>query len=60
MFCLIFGMVGIPFMLSVLADMGGLMAESIEYTWRANKERLRQTAQKLCIIKRRSERDLMS
>ena len=55
MFCLIFGMVGIPFMLSVLADVGGLMAEGIEYTWRANKERLRQTAEKLCIIKRRSE-----
>ena len=38
MFCLGFGIIGIPFMLSVLADVGGLMAEGIEYTWMLHKE----------------------
>ena len=50
---MIFGMVGIPFMLSVLADVGGLMAEGIEYTWLSNKDRLRLLAEKLHIIKPR-------
>ena len=53
LFCLIFGMVGIPFMLSVLADVGGLMAEGIEYTWLSNRDRLRLLAEKLNIIKPR-------
>ena len=50
---MIFGMVGIPFMLSVLADVGGLMAEGIEYTWLSNRHRLRLLAEKLHIIKQR-------
>ena len=50
---MIFGMVGIPFMLSVLADVGGLMAEGIEYTWLSNRDRLRLLAEKLNIIKPR-------
>ena len=53
MFCLIFGMVGIPFMLSVLADVGGLMAEGIEYTWLSNRDRFRLLAGKLNIVKQR-------
>ena len=53
LFCLIFGMVGIPFMLSVLADVGGLMAEGIEYTWLSNRDRLRTLAEKLHIVKQR-------
>ena len=50
---MIFGMVGIPFMLSVLADVGGLMAEGIEYTWLSNRDRLRLLAEKLHIFKQR-------
>ena len=50
---MIFGMVGIPFMLSVLADVGGLMAEGIEYTWLSNRDRLRLLAEKLHIFKPR-------
>ena len=41
-------------MLSVLADVGGLMAEGIEYTWLSNRDRLRLLAEKLNIIKQRN------
>ena len=54
---MIFGMVGIPFMLSVLADVGGLMAEGIEYTWLSNRDRLRLLAEKLHISKQRNVSD---
>ena len=42
MFCLLFGIIGIPFMLSVLANIGGLMAEGLEYVWSANKIRIKK------------------
>ena len=42
MFCLLFGIIGIPFMLSVLASIGGLMAEGLEYAWSANKTRIKK------------------
>ena len=38
-------------MLSVLADVGGLMAEGIQYAWETNKDRLRFMAEKLHIVK---------
>ena len=44
-------------MLSVLADVGGLMAEGIEYTWLVNKDRLRALAEKINIVKPKSEKD---
>ena len=53
LFCLIFGIIGIPFMLSVLADVGGLMAEGIEYAWMVNKDRIRCVAEKLRLRKPR-------
>ena len=53
MFCLGFGIIGIPFMLSVLADVGGLMAEGIEYAWMVNKDRIRCVAEKLRLRKPR-------
>ena len=53
MFCLGFGIIGIPFMLSVLADVGGLMAEGIEYAWMVNKDRIKFIAEKLKISKQR-------
>ena len=42
MFCLLFGIIGIPLMLSVLANIGGLMAEGLEYIWSANKIRIKK------------------
>ena len=42
MFCLLFGIIGIPLMLSVLANIGGLMAEGLEYIWSANKMRIKK------------------
>ena len=51
LFCLIFGIIGIPFMLSVLADVGGLMAEGIEYAWVVNKDRIKYMAERLKLIK---------
>ena len=53
MFCLLFGIIGIPFMLSVLADVGGLMAEGIEYAWLSNKDRIKMIAEKLKLSKPR-------
>ena len=53
MFCLLFGIIGIPFMLSVLADVGGLMAEGIEYAWISNKDRIKLIAEKLKLSKPR-------
>ena len=45
MFCLIFGIIGIPLMLTVLASVGSLMAEGLEYSWSSNKQRLKNLAQ---------------
>ena len=42
LFCLIFGIIGIPFMLSVLANIGSLMAEGLELVWSSNKARVRR------------------
>ena len=53
LFCLIFGIIGIPFMLSVLADVGGLMAEGIQYAWETNKHTLRHWAEKLKLVEPR-------
>ena len=51
LFCLIFGIIGIPLMLSVLADVGGLMAEGLEMAWESNKERVTKMAEKLHLQK---------
>jgi len=56
-FCLLFGIIGIPFMLSVLADVGSLMAEGLEVAWKTNKKRLVKIAQKLHIIKTKEKED---
>ena len=37
-------MIGIPLMLTVLANVGSLMAEGLEYSWTTNKERLSRLA----------------
>ena len=53
LFCLFFGIIGIPLMLSVLADVGGLMAGGLELAWESNKKRVIMVAEKLSIIKKR-------
>ena len=50
-FCLLFGIIGIPLMLSVLADVGGLMAGGLEFAWQANKERVISFAHRLHLVK---------
>lgn len=56
LFCLLFGIIGIPFMLSVLADVGGIFAGILQLAWGNNKDRLRLIAEKLHIINPRPEK----
>ena len=56
MFCLIFGIIGIPLMLSVLANIGSLMAEGLEYLWSSNKHRIRKLGQILRIVKTKNKK----
>ena len=53
LFCLIFGIIGIPFMLSVLANIGSLMAEGLELVWSSNKARVRRLGRLLTRRRRR-------
>ena len=52
-FCLIFGIIGIPFMLSVLADVGGIFAGILQIAWKKNKNRIKMIAKKLQLEKHR-------
>ena len=56
LFCLIFGIIGIPFMLSVLANIGSLMAEGLELVWSSNKARVRRLGRLLTRRRRRRRR----
>ena len=49
-FCLFFGIIGIPFMLSVLADVGGIFAGILQLAWDKNKTRLLLLARKLHLV----------
>ena len=40
-------------MLSVLADVGGLMAEGLEIAWESNKERVIRMAEKVHIVEKK-------
>ena len=53
LFCLLFGIIGIPLMLSVLADVGGLMAGGLEMAWETNKERVIKIAERIHIVKQK-------
>ena len=53
LFCLIFGIIGIPFMLSVLADVGGIFAGILQIAWNKNKNRIKMIAKKMQIEKYR-------
>ena len=50
-FCLFFGIIGIPLMLSVLADVGGIFAGILQLAWDKNKTRLTLIARKLHLLK---------
>ena len=50
-FCLFFGIIGIPLMLSVLADVGGIFAGILQLAWDKNKTRLLLIARKLHLLK---------
>ena len=56
LFCLIFGIIGIPFMLSVLANIGSLMAEGLELVWSSNKARVRRLGRLLTRRRRRKRK----
>ena len=56
LFCLIFGIIGIPFMLSVLANIGSLMAEGLELVWSSNKARVRRLGRLLTRRRRRKKK----
>ena len=58
LFCLIFGIIGIPFMLSVLANIGSLMAEGLELVWSSNKARVRRLGRLLTRRGRRKRRKI--
>ena len=55
LFCLIFGIIGIPFMLSVLANIGSLMAEGLELVWSSNKARVRRLGRLLTRRRRKKK-----
>ena len=46
MFCLFFGIIGIPFTLSVIADVGGIFANILSKFWKANGKSIRNFAEK--------------
>ena len=60
LFCLIFGIIGIPLMLSVLANIGSLMAEGCEYLWSANKQRVRRLGQLLRIVQSKKKKEAVA
>ena len=53
LFCLFFGIIGIPLTLTVLADVGGVMAGSLEKLWSSNKLRLRRLGEKFELVPQR-------
>ena len=52
-FCLLFGIIGIPLMLTVLVDVSGLMAGGLEMAWSCHKDKIIRIAEKLRIVKKR-------
>ena len=50
LFCLLFGMIGIPFTLSVIADVGGLFATLVSTLWNKNKNKVKPLMEKISII----------
>lgn len=55
LFCLLFGIIGIPFTLSVVADVGGILATLVSKLWDTRGHRLRRAAERLA--RRRSARE---
>ena len=53
LFCLFFGIIGIPFTLSVIADVGGLFATILSKFWEKHKEKFKTIQEKLRKIRHR-------
>ena len=47
LFCLLFGIIGIPFTLSVIADVGGLFATLLSKFWEKHKDKFKAIQEKL-------------
>ena len=47
LFCLLFGIIGIPFTLSVIADVGGLFATLLSKFWEKHKDKFKAIHEKL-------------
>ena len=57
MFCLLFALVGIPFTLSVIADVGGIFANLLSKFWKVHGQTFRKMAGKLTKKRNISEED---
>lgn len=51
LFCLLFGIIGIPFTLSVVADVGGMFATLVSKVWNANGYKMKKILQKIKLRK---------
>ena len=52
LFCIIFAIIGIPFTLSVLADLGQILATIISKVWQQYKEKVKPVLEKYKILKK--------
>ena len=51
LFCIFFAIIGIPFTLSVLADLGKILATIISKVWKQYKEKVKPLLEKYKIVK---------
>ena len=54
LFCIFFAIIGIPFTLSVLADLGQILATIIGKVWKQYKEKVKPVLEKYKILKESS------
>ena len=52
LFCIFFAIIGIPFTLSVLADLGQILATIISKVWQQYKQKVKPVLEKYKIIKK--------
>ena len=58
LFCLLFGIIGIPFTLSVVADVGGILATLVSRLWDTQGTRLKSAAERLARKRTKEEEEL--
>ena len=54
LFCILFAIIGIPFTLSVLADLGKILATIISKVWKQYKQKVKPLLEKYNILKKSS------